>query len=423
MTASSIPLFGARRPTLIQARTRGDRGRPPVGRRGPDVPVGGCRGGGRHDSRAPEAGLAQLRLVERGHGQTERGARRQLAQLGLGQELVPRHAVVPRRVVLGRRDVVVVDDEGLGAGPEPGGDGRGGGELVDQHVARFGLFGVPAEGAGLGRRLRVVHLHVDVRGDAPFHQDVAQAQGVPSDRIGAVQHRDELVNARHDGVAAGVASGTSRSTKRSAAAPRSSSASRSPARRDDGVAAACVAQQRGDGRRQRVGVLVRHEHAGTAEHLGHRALVERHHRARPPPWPRRPARRSPRAPTSRPARRRSRRPPPRWHRWHGRRTPPRWPARARPRSGAVPPRRSPWPACRSTASVAPGSPWARATASAATVLSRALLGDTRPTANQRAPRAGAGRGAGAAGDPGMQRGRGRDHGRRTKPEAARCASL
>ena len=221
MTASSMPLFGARRPTLTQ--------------RAPEVAAGaaaaGCRprghdGGGWHDGGAAEAGLAQLRLVEGRHGQAERGARRQLAQLRLGQELVTCQAVVPWGVVLGRRDVVVVHDQGFGPGAEPGTEGRGRGELVDQHVPGFGLFGVAGEGTGLGRRLGVVPLHVDVRGDAARHHDVAQAQRVPPDRVGAVQHRDELVHASHGVAGAGAASGTSRSTKRSAADGRSSTASR-----------------------------------------------------------------------------------------------------------------------------------------------------------------------------------------------------
>ena len=218
-------LFGARRPTLTQRAPRCRRGRS-RGRRGARPRPGGHHGGGRHDGGALEAGLAQLRLVEGRHREAERGAGSQLPQLRLGQELVARHAVVPGGVVLGRRDVVIVDDERFGAGAEPGAEGRGRGALVHQHVPGRGLPGVARERAGLGCRLGVVHLDVDVRRDAARQRDVAQPQRVPPDGVGAVQHRDELVDAAHGVAGAGAARGTSRSTNRSAAESRSSAASR-----------------------------------------------------------------------------------------------------------------------------------------------------------------------------------------------------
>ncbi len=181
---------------------------------------------GRHDRRATEACRTQLRLVEGRHRQTERAARRQLAQLRLRRELVPCHAVVPGGVVLGRRDVVVVHHQRFRARPEPRGDARRRGELVEQDVARLGLLRIAGERPGLRLRVGVGHLDVEVRADPAPGQDLAQPQRVPSDGIGPVQHRDELVHRGHEGRAPRSVKGTRRLTKRSAAAGRSSSASR-----------------------------------------------------------------------------------------------------------------------------------------------------------------------------------------------------
>ena len=79
-------------------------------------------------------------------------------------------------------------------------------------------------------------------------------------------------------------------------------------------------------------------------------------------------------------------------------------------------------------SVASGSPWARATASAAMVLSSPLLGETRPTANQRAPRRGVPAAGGAPASwevvPALlSAADGETTAVAAKPDAARCASL
>ena len=143
MTASSMPLFGARRPTLTQRAPGTRRGRALATRRSRPGPApAGHHGGGGYDGGASEAGLAQLRLVEGRHREAERSARSEVPQLCLGQELVPRHAVVPGRVVLGRRHVVVVHGQRLGAGAQPRTYGGGGGALVDEHVTGLGLVGV-----------------------------------------------------------------------------------------------------------------------------------------------------------------------------------------------------------------------------------------------------------------------------------------
>ena len=104
-----MALFGARRPTLTQRVPRRDRcdsgstAEPAVGR----------MAAGWDNRGASKSGVAQLGLVERRHGQPERGAASQCAELPLGAQLVPGERVVPRRVVLRRRHVVEVDDEGL----------------------------------------------------------------------------------------------------------------------------------------------------------------------------------------------------------------------------------------------------------------------------------------------------------------------
>ena len=74
--------------------------------------------------------------------------------------------------------------------------------------------------------------------------DVAQAQRVPPDRVGAVQHRDELVHAPHGVTRASVARGTSRSTKRSAADAEVEHGQPLAARRDHRVPGGAVSRSR-----------------------------------------------------------------------------------------------------------------------------------------------------------------------------------
>lgn len=220
MTASSTALFGARRPTLTHwAVPAGREGGAAAGFHGHDR----C---GRDDRGATEVRHAQLPLVIGRHSQPECGAGCQLPQLGLGQQLVTGQAVVPGRVVLRRRDVVVVHDQGLRSGSEPRSEARRRGELVEQDVACFGVLGVAGERPRLRLGLWVGPLDVEVRADPAPGQDVAQAQRVPSHGVALVQHRDELVHGGHDGTAPRPARATRRLTKRSAAAARSSSARR-----------------------------------------------------------------------------------------------------------------------------------------------------------------------------------------------------
>ena len=110
--------------------------------------------------------------------------------------------VVPRRHQLGGRDVVVVDDERPGPSGQPRGHRRGGGELVDDDVALLGRLGIGEDGHRLPRRLGVDRVDVDLRGEATGPRRIAQAQGVSPDRVTAMQHGDEVVDAPHEGVTA-----------------------------------------------------------------------------------------------------------------------------------------------------------------------------------------------------------------------------
>ena len=107
--------------------------------------------------------------------------------------------VVPGAEQLGRGDVVVVDHQALGPPGEPPGEVRGGGELVDEHVAGPGPRRVG--GGGLGERLGlgVDQLDVDRRVDAGGPQEVGHGQRVLAHGVAPVEHGHELVDpARHD---------------------------------------------------------------------------------------------------------------------------------------------------------------------------------------------------------------------------------
>ena len=139
----------------------------------------------------------------------------------------------------------------------------------------LGVRGVRGVRARLGLGLGVRPLDVDLGRDAAGRQDVAEPQRVPANRVTAVQHRHELVDAAHAERALPSSSGVSRLTKRSAADSRSSSASRLRARFAQSGPPWGVGEQVRDGCGQRVGILVRDERAGPAQHLRHRPLVER----------------------------------------------------------------------------------------------------------------------------------------------------
>ena len=113
------------------------RGRPRCrGRVAAAAAVGAMAAGGTTAVRGV-AGAAQLGLVERDTARPRRCGGPAPRSSLTGPELVAGHRVVPGGVVLGRRHVVVVDGERLASGPAShGGDGRRGGELVEEDVAR-----------------------------------------------------------------------------------------------------------------------------------------------------------------------------------------------------------------------------------------------------------------------------------------------
>ena len=207
----------------------------------------------------------------------ERGARRQQAQVPLGAQLTQGEMVVPGRHQVGRRDVVVVDDEGLGPAGEPGRHGRRGGELVHDDVAPLGDHGVVEHGNGLPLRVRVDRVDVDLGAEATGTGGVTQAQGVPPDRVATVQDRDEVVDAAHEGVAATSAnrpSGTPPSGRgpTSTKPARSSSSSQVEAWRgrpsSRSRATASASPRRRPARRRRRGARRAPGHAGSAPAAG-----------------------------------------------------------------------------------------------------------------------------------------------------------
>ena len=123
--------------------------------------------------RGGEPHLGQVRLVVGGVGDGQGGARRQQAQVTLGTQLPESEMVVPRRHQLGRRDVVVVDDERLGPSGQPGCHGRGRGELVDDDVAPLGRLRVGEHGNRLPRCLGVDRVDVDLRAEPTRPRGVA----------------------------------------------------------------------------------------------------------------------------------------------------------------------------------------------------------------------------------------------------------
>ena len=121
-------------------------------------------------------------------------SRSQAHELLDSPELVPGHRVVPGGVVLGRGDVVVADGQRLPAPDQPGGDVRGGGELVQEEVAPLGVVVVRRVQPGVRGGVGIDHLDVDVRLNTSLVQHVSDAQGVAADGVVAVQHRHELVD-------------------------------------------------------------------------------------------------------------------------------------------------------------------------------------------------------------------------------------
>ena len=136
----------------------------------------------------------QLGLVEGGVGHGEPALRGQPGQLGPAQRHLVADVGLPVAQQVGRRDVVVVHQ--LGLGPR--------GEDVVDRAADGGLVEQPAIAAGppeLGHRPSLV-LHVgreaaveDVRVDADGAQAVAQVDGVHADGIATGQRGNDLVDA------------------------------------------------------------------------------------------------------------------------------------------------------------------------------------------------------------------------------------
>ena len=77
-----------------------------------------------------------MRLVVGRVRHRQRGPGREQAEVPLRPQLPQGQMVVPGRHQFGGRDVVVVDDEGLGPAGEPRRHRGGGGELVHDDVAR-----------------------------------------------------------------------------------------------------------------------------------------------------------------------------------------------------------------------------------------------------------------------------------------------
>ena len=174
---------------------------------------------------AGEPGRGQVRLVVAGVGHGQRGARREQAQVALGPQLPQRQVVVPGRHQLGRRDVVVVDHQGLGPAGQPRRHGRRGGELVHDDVARLRHLGVGEDGHRLGRGVLVDGVDEDLRAEAAGPGGLAQPQGVPAHGVASVQDGDEVVDAAHEGATA------DRAMRRSFRVPSGSGAtSTNPAR-------------------------------------------------------------------------------------------------------------------------------------------------------------------------------------------------
>ena len=142
-TVLSRPLLGETRPMARPTGATIGRAEPraaPRPSRFDDVGIEGSRRG--DDGRGGEAGRGQVRLVVFRVGDRQGGPRCEQTQVALGPQLPQGQVVVPGRHELRRGDVVVVDHQGLGPGGQPRCHRRGGGELVDDDVARLRQLGV-----------------------------------------------------------------------------------------------------------------------------------------------------------------------------------------------------------------------------------------------------------------------------------------
>ena len=148
----------------------------------------------RHHRRVLVAQGAQLRFVEGGVGHGEMALRCQPRQLGAAERDLVGHVRLPVAQQVGRRDVVVVHQLGLGARGEDVVDRAADGGLVEQPP-------IPSGAPELGHRASLVghvggHAAVeDVRVDTDLAQPVAQVHGVDTDGITAGQGRDDLIDA------------------------------------------------------------------------------------------------------------------------------------------------------------------------------------------------------------------------------------
>ena len=127
----------------------------------------------RDDGGAPVAERLQLRLVERGVGDREAALRRQAAQLRATERDLVGHGGLPVAQELGRRDVVVVDELGLGPRRQDVVHRAADGGLIEQPAVAPGpaeLDHGPALVLHVGRVAAVVDVRVDARGAQPVAQ-------------------------------------------------------------------------------------------------------------------------------------------------------------------------------------------------------------------------------------------------------------
>ena len=189
---------------------RHDPARRTASRRRPDVRLGGQSGrppGGRPPP--PDRGRRTGREPPRSAGSppppgrlrcTVLSARPRAARGASTRQLGPRlggaagRPGVPALVVLGAGDVVVVEDQGLGARRQQVGHHRRRRELVDEHVAGGGVARIVLHRDGLTGQLVVGGLGEDLRAPAGGAERRAQQQRVAAGGVAGDQGRDELVH-------------------------------------------------------------------------------------------------------------------------------------------------------------------------------------------------------------------------------------
>ena len=193
----------------------------------------------------PDAGLLEVEGVERRVGQREGGPGRQLGQPRAGGAAEAGHDLVDALEPVGRRDVVVADDQLRIRLERPVDDRRPDGVVQQHHVAR--AHGQPRHGLGLVAHRLVDVLGVDGRRVAGGAQHVTHRARLVRDRVIRCQRGDELVDRPHAACSSAVSSAAAVASHVSVAACARPRAARSGPQR-------LVLHQPGERRRQRVGV-------------------------------------------------------------------------------------------------------------------------------------------------------------------------